>query len=765
MRNYKYIGKGREYVSGYSKASGKIRYISDVQLPGMLTGKALRSPYPHAKILNIDTSEAEKVPGVKIVLTGKNVDQNQWGPITKDQYLIAVDKVNYVGDEVAAVAAVDETACEEALSKIKVEYEPLPAVLDMFEAMKEGAPLIHKEFPKNINPHLEIERGDVDETFAKADYVFEDEYYTSRVHQCYLETMGGVSVWDERGCLTIYAGTQNPTWCRRDYAYALNVPVEKVRVVQVPYGGAFGAKLSQQVHPLGALTARYAGQPVRFVLDREEDFQCGLPRVPMHFKLKTAWSREGDFLGKDVYILCDNGAYASYGTAIAVTAMYRIDILYKVRNVRCKMDLVYTNKIPTGCYRGFGNAQMHYALESQIDRVAEELGIGPAELRLRNVATPGYVNPHGWKVNSCEVAQCIKKATKDSNFLENKKKYESKNKKKESKTRRGIGMAIAVHVSGNRSFLKEFEGAAVLLRLNEEGRLYVYSNEPDMGQGIRTVLAVSAAETLDIPLEMIDVPEAVDTNIIPFGLGCFASRGTYMASSAAKRAAIDLRSKLFRTASKMMSKPEDELIMQNNAVVWDRDENKKVSIKDVAWQYVCDNSGQQMLGEGSFHPDVEYPDETKYGNISGGYSYACVVAEIEVNTETGEIKTTDVWAAHDVGQPINPMAVEGQIAGGIAQGMGWVLMEDMKFGKDGKMLNPSFLDYQIPTAYDIPSIHTTIVDSFEPSSGYGAKSVGEVALIPIVAAINNAIYNAIGIRFHELPVTADKVLRKLKEKK
>ena len=758
MSDFKVIGTNRPYITAQEKVTGKARYITDIKLPGMLIGKALRSPYPHAKILNIDISEAKKVPGVKCVLTGRDVEQNAWGPVTKDQYLLAVDKVRYVGDEVAAVAAIDETACDEALSRIKVEYGPLPAVLNMFEAMSEGAPQIHEQFAKNLSPHFDIARGDVDEAFAKADYVLEDEFYLPRVYQAYMEPMGGVSVWDQRGYLTIYAGVQDPSLCRRNYAHALNMPIDKVRIVQTLFGGGFGAKLEQQVHPLGALIAKYAGQPVRFVLNRREDFECGLPRVPMFFNLKTAWNKEGDFLAKDVYVLADNGAYAYYGAPIALTAMYRIDVLYKVPVVRSKMDLVYTNMVPTSCFRGFGNAQMHYALETQIDKAAEQIGIEPHEIRLRNAASPGYVNPHGWKVNSCQVDQCINRAAEESNFIEKKAQYQQNSSSK----KRGIGMAISVHVSGNRSFVKEFEGAAVLLRINEEGRVYIYSNEPDMGQGIRTVTSMCVAEILDIDLEDINVPD-VDTDIAPFGLGCFASRGTYLVSSAAKEAALDLKNKLFNMASEMMAVPADQLIMKNKSVVWVKDENKKLSLKDIAWEYVCRNGGQQLLGQGSFIPDVVYPDATKYGNISGGYAYACQVAEVEVDTDTGHVAVLNIWAAHDVGQPINPISVEGQIEGGVAMGYGLTLREQLIYGPDGKMINSSFLDYQIPTIVDMPKVKPIIVDSYEWTSGFGAKSIGEITLIPIAPAIANAVYNAVGIRFKELPITAEKVLEALQK--
>jgi len=762
-KDYNFIGGNIPYIDAFEKATGKARYITDIKIPGMLIGKALRSPYAHAKILSIDTTRASKLPGVKCILTGKEVQQNKWGPITKDQYLLAIDKVRYIGDEVVAIAAVNEEACDEALSQVKVEYEPLPSVLNMFDSMKKDAPVIHKDFPNNINSHLQIERGNINKAFSEADYIFENEYKTSRVYHAYMETMGGVSVWDEHGNLTIYAGIQNPTTCRRQYAHALNIPVDKIRVIQTLYGGSFGAKVEQQVHPLGALIAKYAGQPIRFVLNRHDDFECSRPRVPMYIKLKTAWNKEGNFLAKDVYLLCDNGAYTYKGKAIAITAMYRIDALYKVKNVRAIMDLVYTNTMPTSGFRGYGNSQMHYALESQIDEVAEKLDIEPTELRLKNAVNSGYINPHGWKISSCNIAKCIKIATKKSRFLEKKKRNFYKIKNNKTNLKRGIGLAIAMHVSGNSATLKEYDGAAVLLRLNEEGRLFIYSNEPDMGQGIRTVSAICAAEILKIPLEKISVPE-IDTNMVPYGLGCWASRGTYMVSSATKKAAINLRKKLLYLSSKIMDKPVKELQIDNNKVSWTKNKKIYLSIKEISWKYICDHAGQNIIAQGFFKPKkVEYPTKKLFGNISGALSFGCNVAEVEVNTETGKIELLNVWSAYDVGQPINLMAVKGQIYGGICQGFGWAIMENMKLDKKGKLINSSFLDYQIPTTKDVPKMHTSLIESFEKTSGYGAKGIGELALIPIVPAISNAIYNAIGIRFYELPFSAEKILEKIKK--
>ncbi|MBR4401875.1 MAG: xanthine dehydrogenase family protein molybdopterin-binding subunit [Synergistes sp.] len=761
--NYSVVGTKQPYIDAYDKVTGRTTYISDFSLPGMLFGKALRSPYPHARILSIDTSAAEKVPGIKCVLTGKNVQQYKWGPVTKDEYLLAVDKANFTGDEVAAVAGVDEEACDEALSKIKVEYEPLPAILNMHDAMKEGAPLIHEEFPRNVNCHFDIPRGDFEAVAKNAYLVHEGEYETSLEYQSYIEPMAGVSTWDRKGNVTIYAGIQTPTWSRNDYAVALGIPVEKVRIVQMYFGGGFGAKLSQQVHPLGALIAKYAEQPVRFVMNREEDFQCGLPRVPMYFKIKTAWSKEGKYLGKYVYILADNGAYGSYGIPIGLTAMYRIDIMYQVPVVHSVMDLVYTNKVPTGCFRGFGNTQMHLAHETHIDEVAEMLGIAPDELRIRNFAGENYKNPHGWKTNSCEVTKCMVRAVEKSDYHAKAAEMAKENETSPD-IKKGIGVAAAVHVSGNRSFIKPFEGAGILLRMNEQGKVYVLSNEPDMGQGIRTVLTMCVAEGLKLDPEHICVPDP-DSNVVPFGLGCFASRGTYMATGAIHMALNDMKAKLIKLAAELLSLPEDELDLKDGAVVSVKDPSKKATYAELAWKHVCDFPGQNILGIGYFTPaGVEYPDATKYNNISGGYAFGADVAEVEVNVKTGQIKVSKIWGVHDVGQPMNLLALEGQLQGGIAMGYGWAVMEHLKYNEKGRVANAGFLDYQIPTSADIPEIDVEFVDSFEWTTGFGAKSIGENSLNPTAPAILNAISNAIGIRFYDLPVTAEKVLKALKEK-
>jgi CO/xanthine dehydrogenase Mo-binding subunit len=765
-KKYNFVGHNTVLLDAYDKVTGQTRFISDIKFTGMLIGKVLISKYPHAKILKIDTEQAEKIPGVKCILTGKNVEQNKWGAIVKDQYPLVVNKARYVGDCIAAVAAVNEDICDEALSKIKVDYEILPAVLNVFDAIKEGAPIIHEEFPDNINFHVEIKRGgNIDEAFEKADFILENEYISSREYHAYMETRGGISFWDKLGNLTIYAGTQTPSSCKKHYAQALNMPPDKIRIVQTFYGGGFGGKTTDLIHPLGALLSKYSGQPVRLVYTRQQDFEIGRHRVPMFIRIKTGWSKNGEFIAKDVNILADNGAYTYGARGVSTTAMYRIDALYKVKTVRAKMDLIYTNTIPTSGLRGYGNAQMHYALESHIDEVGEKMGIDPVKLRSRNVVTDGHTNIHGWKINSCEIKECMDTVLSKSTYFKKKRDYKNKNNDNSDIIKKGIGMATGMHVSGNSSLATDFEGASVLLRLSEEGRIFVFSNECDMGQGIRTVLAISVAEILNITLDKITIPD-IDTNIVPYGLGIYGSRGTYMASSAAKQAALDLRKKIINVASTIMNKKEDELDMINNCIVWKKDIGEKISIRDVASEYAYDHAGLNILGQGFFKPkDVVSPNKDFYGNVSGGYSFGSNVAEVEVNICTGEVKLLNVWSAYDVGQPINPIAVEGQVFGGIIQGFGWALMEELEFNKEGKLINTDFLDYQIPTAKDIPQINNYFIKSFEPSSGYGAKGIGELASIPIVPAISNAIYNAVGIRLYELPFSPERILQAIKERR
>lgn len=747
------VGKRLPALDARDKATGRAEFVSDIRLPGMLWAKVLRSPVAHARIRNIDVSRALKLGGVKMVLTGKDCPPHKYGVVIRDETILAVDKVRYAGDEIAIVLATDPDIAEEALELIAVDYEELPVLLDPREAMEEGAPLIH-EGKSNVAVRLHIERGEVDRAFAESDVVLEDTYNTSMVYQAYLEPMAAVAAVDASGRLTLWAGLQNPSAARLTFADALGIPADKLRIIQPHFGGGFGAKLEHKVPLLCAFAALKSGRPVRLVNDREEDFQAGHPRVPMTIRLKLGAKKDGTLTAKQVEIIADNGAYTVYAPGILSTALYRIDLLYRIANVRADGVLVYTNKAPTSAFRGFGNAQMHFAFECHLDALAKELGLDPKELRLKNAAYPGYVNPHGWKVGSCGLKECIEKATAAIGWEE---------KKANKQPRRGVGMACCMHVSGNRSFKKEFDGSAALVRVDDGGNVFVYSGEADLGQGARTVFAQIAAEELGVPYEKVKVA-IVDTDIAPFAWGTFASRATYLGGNAVRAAAADAKRQILEFAAELLNVPVGLLNIQNGRIVGPS-EKKSLDLAEVTREYMYRHAGANIIGRGSFVPEgVEYPDETKYGNISGAYPFAAQAAEVEVDTETGQVKVLRLAAAHDLGKAINPMLAEGQIEGGVAMGLGWALTENLTYGPDGRVANPQFLDYQIPTAMDVPPLEVILVEPEEKSGPYGAKSLGEPALIPTSPAIANAVYDAIGVRIKELPITPEKILAALKEK-
>lgn len=753
MSDYRVIGYPCPQIDARERALGFAEFVSDLRLPGMLYGRILRSPYPHGKILSIDTSKARALKGVKAVITAQDTPQIPFGPRTEDWSILAIEKVRFIGDEVAAVAAIDEEIAEEALGLIRVEYEELPAVYDPLEAMKPGAPLIHDK-ERNIVAEFKLSRGDVDQAFKESDVVHSASYYTNQVYQAYLEPMACVTDIDLEGKITFYLATQIPSMTRVTYAKALNLPLEKIRVVVPYYGGAFGAKMETNLHLISALLSQKCRRPVRMVNPRDEDFMAGNPRVPMYIDLKLGAKKDGTLTAKEVKVIGAAGGRAVYSMVIVATACYRVDSLYRFRNLRTEGLTVYTNTVPTSCFRGFGNAQMTFALESSMDMIAQAIGMDPAELRLINGHQRGDISIHGWKIGSCGLAECIRRATEASGWNA---------KRAERQTARGIGLACCNHVSGNRAFAREFDGGAGIVRIGREGKVLVYHGESDMGQGQKTVFAQIVAEELGIPLEWVEVAK-VDTDLSPFGMGSFATRGTVFGGNGVKAAASDARRQVIELAAEMLeAHPADLEIKDGNVYVKGAPE-KKLPFRQVAEQGLYRRGGAPIVGTGFWVPDTVLPDPaTKYGNISPAYPFACHIAEVEVDRETGHVQVLNYVAAHDVGRAINPQTTEGQVHGGVAQGIGWALMEKMILEK-GRVLNPSFRDYIIPGPLDLPPIKVILVESIDPNGPFGAKGIGEPALNPVPAAIANAIYNAVGVRITDLPITPEKILSALKAK-
>ncbi len=755
MEKLDVVGKSYPQLDGMEKAMGKTRFVSDLVLPNMLYGRILRCPYPHARIKHIDTTKAKTLAGVKAVVTHADTPGIRFGPRSDDWTILAGDKGRFCGDEVAAVAAVDEDTAEEALELIRVEYEELPAVDDPLEAMKPDAPLIHDDKPGNIAAEFTIAAGDVDQALKDSYIVYEDRYYTNQVYQAYLEPMGSVADVDLSGRITLWVGTQIPNMMRMTYANALNVSPDHIRVIVPDYGGAFGAKMENNAHLVAALLAQKTHRPVKLFNTRHDDFIAANPRVPMYIDIKLGATREGLVTGKDVRVVGANGARTVYAQVIVATACYRVDSLYRFKDVRSRGYTVYTNTVPTSCFRGFGNSQMTFVLESAMDMLADRLDIDPVELRIKNGIGPNETSVHGWEITSCGLNECVTRAAKAAHWDE---------KRKKKIPYKGIGLSCCNHVSGNRAFAREFDGGAGIVRVGRDGRVTVYHGESDMGQGQKTVFAQIVAERLGVPLEMVHV-STVDTDISPFGFGSFATRGTLMGGNGVLAAADEAFAQMAEVAAELLEANPKDIECRDGRFFVTGSADKGIPFREVAQQATFARHGAPVIGTGFYKPPTVLPDpDTKYGNISPAYPFACQIAEVEVDPDTGRVTVTSFFAAHDVGRAINPMATEGQIQGGVAQGLGWALMENMAVEK-GRIVNPDFLDYLVPTAMDVPYITPILVEPVEPNGPYGAKGIGEPALNPAMSAITNAIYDATGIRIKELPATAEKILAELKSKR
>lgn len=748
------VGKSYPQIDALEKAMGKTKFVTDLVLPRMLYGRILRSPYPHAKIKKIDTSRAEALSGVKAVVTYADTPGIKYGPMSEDWTIFASDKVRFYGDEVAAVAAVDEDTAEEALDLIDVAYEELPFVVDPLEAMQAEAPLVHDDKPGNIAAEFKVEVGDVDQAFKDSYIIYEERYYTNQVYQAYMEPMGTLAEIDKSGRLILWTGTQIPNMMRMTYAKALCLSADNIRIIVPDYGGAFGAKMENNVHLVAAVLARKAGRPVKLINTRHDDFIAGNPRVPMYIDIKLGATKDGLLTGKEVQVVGAAGARVVYSQVIVATACYRVDSLYRFEHVRSKGYTVYTNTVPTACFRGFGNSQMTFVLESAIDMIADQLNMDPAELRLKNGIGPNETSIHGWKINSSGLKDCVIKAAEKADW---------KLKRRQKEHLKGIGLACCNHVSGNRPFAREFDGGAGIVRIGRDGRVTVYHGESDMGQGQKTAFAQIAAERLGVPLEMIHVAD-VDTDISPFGLGSFATRGTLMGGNGVLAAAGDAFNQLAEIAAEILDANPGDIECRKGKFFARGTPEKYLPFNEVAAQATFSRHGAPVVGTGFYEPPTVLPDpETKYGNISPAYPFACQIAEVEVDPDTGQVTVTNFVGAHDVGRAINPLATEGQIRGGVTQGLGWTLMENMAY-ENGKIINPDFIDYIVPSALDVPEIKPILVEPIEPNGPYGAKGIGEPALNPTMAAITNAIYNATGIRVKELPVSPEKILSELKKR-
>ena len=749
MGQYQVVGKSPPRPDCLEKVTGKAIYTVDIALPGMLTGKVLRSILPHARILNIDTRKAERLTGVKAVVSAQDAPgiDRMVRPFWQENRIFSSGRVRYVGDEVAALAAVDEEVAQEALELIEVDYEELPAVFDTEEALKPDAPRIHNQ-KDNIAAHFKVVRGDPDQAFKKAYRIFEDRAFAHSQHQCYLEPLDCLASFDVSGKLTLWVSCMDPSGVRVALAEIFGMPESRIRVAQAHCGGAFGGKISTlPLYSICALLSQRTGKPVKMANDREEEFIATLPRVAALIDIKTGVGRDGTLLVKDTRIVADNGAYIDLGPRVVGQMIMAPDSLYKIAHLRAEAKAVYTNKAPVGAFRGFGQLQMLFALETHLDRIARELNIDPVELRLKNAICAGDLSVHGWQITSCRLRECITRAAERIGWQE---------KKRNPVANRGLGLACAIYYTSTRRSEK-FAGSVAHVTISEDGRARVISGEAEYGQGWVTVAAQIAAEELAIPFEDVQVTTP-DTDITPYSMGPWGLRVTVSGGNAVRLAAADARKQLVELAAQMLEANVDDLEVKERKISVRGTPAKAVSIEEVARYAILRKGGCAITGTGIDEPDVQGPNpDTLYGNISPAYSFAAQAAEVEVDPETGRMKLINLVSAHDMGQAINLAASEGQVEGGLVTGIGYALTEEFIWD-GGKILNPNFLDYRVPTAQDVPPIQTILVDSQDPNTVYGAKSIGQLSTMPAAAVLANALQDAVGVKLSRLPLIPDRVL-------
>jgi CO/xanthine dehydrogenase Mo-binding subunit len=752
--NFSVVGKRVQRVEGFDKVTGDSQYIADIYLPGMLIGKVLRSPFPHARIRNIDISKAEKLPGVRAVVTAEDTIKRPWGAFFADQYILSVGKTRYVGEEVAAVAAIDPDIAEEAIDLIEVDWEPLPGVFDAEDAMKNGAPLVHDDKPNNIAMHLDLERGNIAQAFADSDVIVEDTFTSMPQWHCSIETIGSVAEYATSGKYTIYMNTQTLFNARYRIATALGVPETDVRIIQSAVGGGFGGKSCDDNNALvAAVLAKKARKAVKLINTREEEFLAGCrPRVFMKINVKMGFKKDGRIRAKELKVIADNGAYSAKAPAITGVAAMRHDTCYKYSDVKIDAKLVYTNKVPTGAFRGFGNPSAEWAVEQAIDLGAHALGIDPIEIARMNAAEVGYISPHGNRVTSCELKQCLDMVDKMIDW---------KAKRANRVANTGLGLACTVHVSGKRHF-GDYDGSSATIKVNEDGKALILSGEGECGQGAHTAMCQIAAEELGVRVEDVEISRA-DTDLTTFCLGAFASRLTYVSGNAVKNAATNVKHQLFEQAAEMLEANASDLMSRNGKIFVKGAEGKSVTVSDVARARLFRHNGAPIVGSGSFDADSVLPDSTRFGNESGAYNYGVQAAQVHVDPETGQVKVLQMVVASDCGTVIYPIGAEGQVEGGLAQGLGYALTEGLQID-EGRPVNPNFSDYRIPSIRDMPPLQYAFADSYEPTGPFGAKGLGELNMDPTAAVINNAIFDAVGVRVKTLPITPEKILRALKEK-
>ena len=778
MSEFQVLNTRAPRVDGPAKATGQAKYADDLTVQGMLWGAILHSPLAHARILHIDTSKALKLPGVKAVVTAKEAGLIKYGvsPARYDETLYAHEKVRYVGDEIAAVAAVDQATAQAAVDLIKVDYEELPAVFDMFEAMKEGAPQVHNEFPGNINAEVHQEFGETEAAMATADLVVDNVFLSKRQDAAFLEPPACLAVFDLHGRLTLHASTQVPHYVMRTIAMVLQIPVGNVRVMKPYVGGGFGPKSEATPLEMSAvLLARQTGKPVKMVASREEVFLHSRARHQFYAEMSLGLKNDGTMVALKNKALLDGGAYTSFGIA---TVYYSGSLLggpYKLQAMLYDGYRIYTNKPCCGAQRGHGGVIHRAAFEQLLDEAAEKLGMDPIELRLKNIMRRGDITVNELDMSSLGMQECIE-AVRDASGWKEKKGKLPKGK--------GIGSSCGFFVSGAGYpiYRSDTYHSTVVIKISEDGgTATVLTGSAEIGQGSDTIFSMMAAETLGIPFENVRIVSG-DTDL-SVDLGAYSSRQTLMTGHATKQAAEHVRDQIAAVLAEEMGCEASAISFSNGNVFFNGGPGNFEKIRTMyikehrGWtdppygDYLTFREAARLayLKKGTLVGTGKYKPPRLGGSYKGAavgtspaYGCSAQVAEVTVDLETGEITVDKVYDAHDCGLAINRTLVEGQMQGSVSMGLGECLFEEVKFDSRGRILNASLGEYRIPTALDMPNVDPVIVESNEPNGPYGAKEVGEGAIMPTIPAILNAIYDATGIRIKELPCSSERLFMKLK---
>ncbi|HEY0566051.1 MAG TPA: molybdopterin cofactor-binding domain-containing protein, partial [Terriglobales bacterium] len=791
------------------------KYADDFSVPGMMIGKILHSPLPHARIKHIDTSRAESLPGVRCVVVGTDAP-NVYGilPVGHDETALAVEKVRYVGDNVACVVAESERVAEQALELIDVEYEPLPAWFDPEHSMKAQSDWIHPQRPNNIEKEYHHVFGDPEKGFAEADAVIEGRFVANEVTHAAMEPHCTLAHFDfdaqtgEASKLVVTSSTQVPYYLQHKLSIVLDMPMANIRVIKPLVGGGFGGK--SEIIPLeiiAAVAARKAKAPVKITYTREEVFWAHRGRPRTIIELKTGAKKTGEITAVAAKVIQDGGAYCSYGVVTILYSGALLGALYDIPNIRYDGYRVLTNKPACGAMRGHGTVNVRFAFESQLDELAAKIGMDPAAMRQHNLLKPPCITVNGLRVQSYGLPECIEKVLAGSQWFERRGKLGRG---------RGLGVACSHYVSGaaNSIIRSDMPHSTVNIKIDRDGGVTVYTGASDIGQGSDTMVAQIAAEALGCSLSRIKVV-AADTDLTPVDIGSYSSRVTFMNGNATLRAAESVRQKLAEAAARKMACDVEDVVIKGDRVCKRGSEAKVHSEEHSAAELlekrdaprgssgptvsgrvegqVLRNSVQQkrkdegpkdemsfeeavvtamdfhgtLTGTGAYAPPPEARGAGHKGagvGPSPAYSYSAQVAEVSVDEETGCVTVHRVWAAHDCGRALNPVSVEGQVIGSVWMGLGQALQEEFIW-KDGLLMNPGMLEYKSPSSEESPEIVSYIVESIDPEGPYGAKEASEGSLAAVIPAVANAIYDAVGIRLREAPFTPERVLAALKGKR